>query len=428
MFSNAQIFENDNCGYNSSEFFKPWIGNNKFLDNYLKTEIADSLSYRIPVTFWIYKNDNKTGSSLVEVKNMMTDLNYFNAVNLTGFSFYVNDIIEINNSKRADLGYYIEAPFVSTFYKKRGNVNVHFSESLSENRLFNSKIYYKGTYNKINKSIILVKYNSRTGLSHEVGHFLGLKHPHKNFNRGKLKQESVSRTRTKLRFFRKVKNCEVTGDCLCDTPAEPQLSDYINKNCQFTGLDLTDNWGDFYNPDTDNIMSYPTYKVCRNKFTEGQIAVMLYTAEKSKYSDGWKVDSLNNKSKIYSFDNYEPDNYKEQATEIRTNEIQYHTFHNIYNGKIKRPNDNDIDWYSYSCKSDTLNSFSISIFKGEYPFSDVDLQIYNSLGELLFIKTYIKENEIIDVDNIQGKDFYLKISKSLNYEKYQLFDYIIEIK
>lgn len=64
-------------------------------------------------------------------------------------------------------------------------------------------------------------------ISHEIGHCLGLLHTHDD----SIEQESVSGD-----------NCDIAGDCVCDTPADP---------------------------DTENIMSY-TRVECLNHFTNGQ--------------------------------------------------------------------------------------------------------------------------------------------------------------
>lgn len=444
LFNNnsfSQIFENDICGFERNEFFKPWIGNNLFLENYydsISIKQYDSLIstplYYIPVTFWMYSDTSKSKLEYTEIQTFMKDLNYFNDLNNTGISYYLNEIIEINKSKHSEIGYYIEGTLISSFNIRRGTVNVHITNSLAAFKLFKPKIYYKGTYNKINKSIILIRKNSDTGLAHEVGHFFGLKHPHRNYDRGKLTQESVSRTREKLRFFRKVNNCEVSGDCLCDTPAEPQLSKYVNNNCEFTGTNLTDNWGDFYTPETENIMSYPTHKKCRDKFTEGQIAVMLYTAERSRFSNIWKNDTTNGQVSDFCFDKYEPDNYKEMATEIKSDEIQNHTFHKTFIDRFKNNADNDVDWFLYKLQNDSTNSFNISISNGEYNFSEIDIHVFNNEDILIFEKKCIKDDELIKVEKLSDNEFYILISKSKKNEKnikseeITISDYLIKIE
>ena len=85
--------------------------------------------------------------------------------------------------------------------------------------------------------------------------------------------------------------CEVNGDQLCDTPADPNLNraDRFNDDPYRTNSDIspcsyrlptsgdyrTDNWGDTWNPNARNIMAYNNRR-CRNFFSQGQITIMHY--------------------------------------------------------------------------------------------------------------------------------------------------------
>lgn len=103
---------------------------------------------------------------------------------------------------------------------------------------------------------------NQSSLSHELGHKLGLLHTHAYGN------ELVNGD-----------NCDVTGDGVCDTPADPGLTGLVNE-CQYKGYVIDAN-GDTYTPDITNIMSYSPSN-CRNTFTYGQIDVMktvLYNME-----------------------------------------------------------------------------------------------------------------------------------------------------
>ncbi|MCB0760874.1 MAG: hypothetical protein KDC12_05075 [Flavobacteriales bacterium] len=93
-------------------------------------------------------------------------------------------------------------------------------------------------------------------LAHEVGHALGLPHTHGYTNNGTT-NELVDGS-----------NCETAGDHFCDTPADPNLLNYINSSCVYTGT-LTDANGDFYTPNTHNLMSY-TYSHCPDHFSPMQ--------------------------------------------------------------------------------------------------------------------------------------------------------------
>lgn len=94
-------------------------------------------------------------------------------------------------------------------------------------------------------------------LSHEIGHFFSLLHTHDSSSGAELVNGS---------------NCSNSGDLVCDTPADPNLSNRVNSSCNYVGS-LRDANGVAYSPDPSNMMSYST-KPCRNRFSNGQIYLM----------------------------------------------------------------------------------------------------------------------------------------------------------
>ena len=104
-------------------------------------------------------------------------------------------------------------------------------------------------------------------LAHHMGHLFGLKDTYAN------NDELVDGS-----------NCDVAGDEICDTPADPFLKGIIIpyddeqytfairllnliEDCEFRST-LTDSNGDLFTPDITNIMSaYP----CKCKFTDNQL-------------------------------------------------------------------------------------------------------------------------------------------------------------
>lgn len=90
---------------------------------------------------------------------------------------------------------------------------------------------------------------------HELGHYFNLYHTHETFLGIGCASES---------------NCSTTGDMVCDTPADPNLSGKVNANCDYVGGGVGPCPGDpAYAPDTNNLMSYAP-KSCRTRFTAGQ--------------------------------------------------------------------------------------------------------------------------------------------------------------
>ncbi|MFD1614824.1 M43 family zinc metalloprotease [Gelatiniphilus marinus] len=118
--------------------------------------------------------------------------------------------------------------------------------------------------NETKKDIIVIKNDCATNsssLAHEMGHFFSLIHTHGPKN-DSLTTELADGS-----------NCDTTGDGICDTPADPMLTNQnVNNFCEYTGTE-TDANGNVFNPDTQNIMSYAK-KGCRTHFTQQQLARM----------------------------------------------------------------------------------------------------------------------------------------------------------
>jgi len=120
------------------------------------------------------------------------------------------------------------------------------------------------------RSIIMQKGCSTNGavLAHELGHFFGLFHTHETFGGFELVNGS---------------NCNVAGDRICDTPADPNLGLVGLNGCLYEGNFVDDN-GDRYTPDPANIMSYSPAR-CQSKFTQGQSDLMDFYLETTDLSD-----------------------------------------------------------------------------------------------------------------------------------------------
>ncbi len=100
--------------------------------------------------------------------------------------------------------------------------------------------------------------------AHEMGHYFDLYHTHEdwrdNMNRPTLVECPSGN------------NCTTTGDLVCDTAADPNLSGRVNATCAYDNSATTPGScdGTPYNPPTRNLMSYSTGE-CRTEFTAGQI-------------------------------------------------------------------------------------------------------------------------------------------------------------
>ncbi len=389
----------------------PWYANNEFLTQILEKNNykpdSQQIFYRIPITLWVFSQNT---NDLV-YKKLIQDVNYFNALNNTGLEFYYAQIIPKYKTSPFRIGYTIPAFLKGFIYRKKGTVNILLVDDLVKRRIFKPTKYYKGQYNSASQNIVLRLNSSNTSMSHEIGHFFGLHHPHRGWKRSKKYQESVSRERKANRLFKNAKNCEVNGDAICDTPAEPVLIKQVDKDCNYIG-NLKDQWGDLYVPNTHNIMSYPTHINCRNEFTEGQKAVMLYTAE-NKNIPHWKAVNTN-----FKFDKNEPNDTYSTAYEIVDNQTNSFNLHLKYLGKNRKIANNDVDWFVIKRKDQKENLKQT-----------IEIQFENNDANTISIETnyFPKDTEnkivtpeqttLISVDLTHSEFFYFCIKKIKNDNK-----------
>lgn len=407
-----------NCPNNSSSSNKNlWKGNNELLRNFIKNyPQLDSghIYYNVPITFHIFLNTRENIELLnSDLKKVVKNLNKIYSENKTGIQFYLSDLFYYREIKHLKAGYLLESFLFGHKNFNKNSINVYFVNVLELNLLF-TKIHYRGMYNSLNNTIIIIRHSTQTTLAHEIGHYLGLYHPHRNWEKGKNKQEAVSRT---LKKGDKL-NCECNGDYLSDTPAEPDLRFYTDKDCDYTGL-LKDDWGDFYQPNTNNIMSYPSNSQCRSNFTTLQKAVMLFTIHNLNISNKWKICDENN---LFSPDIFEPDDSKSMATELVFCKSQYHTLNWILDYKNKMVL-NNTDWFYFNLSNpQKINLILKSRF---YSFPPMDLYILDSNFKCLYTFE-LKKFQNIELNLVEGK-YFIKI-QSPNIEKEEAYDYNISLE
>lgn len=422
LLSNSQIIQDELCDFDDHNITlkrKPRINNNIFLNNTLDSCQYDSsvknVLYKVPVKFWIYRRSNgKDGITLTDMKDHIRYLNYYHSINNTGIRFYLRpDYKFIDNDRLYKLNYISQAPFQTLIKRSKACVNVYVAEKLKWNKTFSINRNYSGTYNSITKGVIIARGIPNSTLSHEIGHYFGLNHPHKYW-RTKFKQEPVSRTKT-IRWSN-IRMCERKGDGLCDTPAEPNLSRYTDDKCCYTGWNVKDKYGKVYKPATNNIMSYTKNRDCRNNFTKGQITVMLKTLSRNKYAKAWSTQSEN--AENFNFDYYEPDDAREIASEIFFNTPQTHTFHLICTGKKKTDFTDHTDWLYFNLETTIKQNVTITISKSEYPLTDIKISVFSNSN--LISESSISSGsklKIIKLNNIKSGKYYIKIKQVTTKEK-----------
>lgn len=265
---------------------EPWIGDNDVLEDFLnhinydeQPKKGQKLYFHIPLKFWVHTSEGESVEEIQEeVKQQLENLNNYNKLNQTGFSFYLLDEPEIvKEEKNAKTGYYLEGPLNSMTNKENDAINIHLVEKLVKPNLFGPDKTVRATYNSITNAIFLTRNGANTTLTHEIGHLFGLLHTHENSGKGKCKQEPVSRIREFEGCLQNGTMSESTGDNLRDTPADPGLKAYTTDECNLL-IAQYDEWGDRYTPLADNLMAYTRNLDCRTSFTRMQKAVMLYSA------------------------------------------------------------------------------------------------------------------------------------------------------
>ena len=128
-----------------------------------------------------------------------------------------------------------------------------------------------GIANTENGGILMMKGDcvNEFAIAHELGRFFGVPW---TFGEGEERTEELVRG----------ENCEISGDSICDTPADPYLlgmdvSSYVDEgnNCRFINQER-DGANDWYTPHVANIMSYYP-DACKCDFTDGQYRLMVKT-------------------------------------------------------------------------------------------------------------------------------------------------------
>ncbi|MEM8525240.1 MAG: T9SS type A sorting domain-containing protein [Bacteroidota bacterium] len=326
----------------------PWYGNNDYLlklkdklkqkkralaKNNEDCEGGSSSTFVVPIQFWIYEEfDGEFPFDIEDVQRIIDYLNTVFSDNGVDVRFTARCTSIETDPGKVDVGaVFSTLNFPPAWSYDFDAIHVHVVRDLNR---------ANGVWNVVSDYIVVQRnifITSQSTLAHELGHYLGLLHPHQfaALIPRRCFRESVSRTRRfgPLDFFfcpnrPTGRICERSADALCDTPADFNLSEDPLVSCQFMGME-PDPWGEIHDPDESNIMSYAFPRTCRTAFSPMQATIMenvIYSgAEVLGHNRDWMLalNLLDVKPDVY-----EPNNESITARGISLGERQCHTFHN----------------------------------------------------------------------------------------------------
>jgi hypothetical protein len=396
----------------------PWVGNNAILLEFLQqggeetfrtNNLATSpcggttaASHRIPVQAHILFNTDSTGGfEPFLIDSVIRLVNGIHILNNTGIQFYL--VCEPQRFYNTELAQEIdEKPDTDqlfSLFDSEAAVDVFFIDTA----LFDAfgLARYPNAAHPFHTWVITDRAaiaDIAETLTHEFGHCFNLFHTGDGIRCGSgfnatcnaCKQEAVSRSRGQGLFCTPIGQlkCELNGDFLCDTPADPGLSRGDNlQNCMLTpstsgDIDDEDHWGDTWLPMVENIMSYATN--CRTTFTTMQEAVMVGTI--NTYIPNYAATTLND------FDVFEPNNHARSGTILQNGDVQCHTFHwTPLNASEFRPC--DVDWFRFGLANPGMVSVKTSEVLYQ-PQPDTYLELFDANMSL-----------IASNDSLNGSDF-----------------------
>lgn len=254
-FSTANAQTQKECGTADKQ---SWFNNLK--TKQVKTNQRGGQLTLIPFQIHLFKASNGSANlTLAEIYAEIDSVNHFYANAGLVFVECIAPQI-INDDYYYDFDYNLhDADVLNQFYSTNV-VNMYFANTVTSSG--GSSLCGYSRYPPSEDYVVMAANCATNGstLAHELGHLFGLPHTH-----GGSADELVDGS-----------NCATEGDYICDTPADPTLSNSIvSSNCIYTGT-ATDANGMPYAPDPNNIMSY-SRKNCRDYFSPMQYDVINTT-------------------------------------------------------------------------------------------------------------------------------------------------------
>ncbi len=223
----------------------------------------------IPLTIHIVRSSTGAGGlSTSDLNQAMLDLNAMYVP--MDFTFYICGSVDYID----DDNFYLNMSTIDQINALRqvnavyGTINVWFVPGISNFPYCGISSFTGSAVQGIVMSNSCTAGGNPSTFSHEIGHYFDLYHTHATSFGVECPDGS---------------NCSVAGDLLCDTPADPGLSDdggsHVSPypDCQYDNFASTpDGCSGTYNPQTENLMSY-SQKPCRFFWSDDQVAKVIFT-------------------------------------------------------------------------------------------------------------------------------------------------------
>lgn len=235
----------------------------RYIDRFIKStrtsingrQASNVASVNIPIKFhFIVENEGDLGATNEQAEALLSQINSIYASAKMSF-FHVGDYNRIVDPDNYNFNSPNEGA-VAVGNQVRNVVNVYFFGTAAVN---GSPVCGYTNFPGQGSDRIIVAYGCTLGgattLEHELGHYFSLYHTHGKTNNGTT-DELVDGS-----------NCNIAGDDICDTPADPNLAGKVT-NCSY-GAGEKDANGDIFKPNPANIMAYSPDE-CQNLFTSGQ--------------------------------------------------------------------------------------------------------------------------------------------------------------
>ena len=272
-----------------------------FLKKYRKSQFTkDGEMDTVSVKLNILRSSD--GGELTSMEDILNGLDFTNSkYNQAGIHFSVCPTVRyIDDSSLQPFERDFEEGIITPEDLDINAVNIFYVGSFKEEGLAG---YF--TQNPVGYYIIMGSTSGPT-LAHELGHYYGLAHTHGMYNSEPPDYEQENPMENgfpyqvyiegAVRYIDESKDdndnsifdCHETGDGICDTPAEPvRLGGQDHHNpitCEYFGT-LTDFYGDSYQPNPGNIMSYGFCFDFDEYFTGDQYARIRFNLDRDRVSE-----------------------------------------------------------------------------------------------------------------------------------------------